>query len=587
MIDPKQFENFPEELRAESRWCGWRNVPKQDKPWEFTKVPYQSLYPQRKCDKTNPDHQSSFYAAVQCVIDLANKMSGIGYCIDIGVLAFDLDNCLVAGEIAEWALKLIAGLPPSYTEVTPSKKGLRIIWLVDPADVPEQSFKVHFAPHTGAEVLVKGSYITVTGDVWAGDKPLPLARISKSQIESLVARVKALKRPEAKIEVVSRHDDLNKLGYKLYKAGCSASEVADVIRARNKSYPQPKDEAEVKRVLDDLARDAKRGKIVPNSEIDPETWREGFYSFNQLPNTPARFLLDGLIPEKAFTAICAPSYNCKTWLALMMALAISTGHGLWGFGGPTQPVPVAYHVPEMNAALIRRYMTILGFEDSEMFLVRPMELGLWALNDPRLLRSAEGRMNFFDTAGYFNPADDSSSYQQSLKFAALLNNLLQNGAVAVAGLFHPPKSASQENQSWTLENSILGSAGYGGMLRSCLRMKNLNPDLNDEKVWVYVQGMKNPGLKPFQLEGPMPLKMKVSPGESPYLKDLDVSAIDPRRELAFKGFNEKKPHKALARELKVSNSDLTKWRKEWVALREPQAEEDPPADDLSFEPELF
>ena len=51
----------------------------------------------------------------------------------------------------------------------------------------------------------------------------------------------------------------------------------------------------------------------------------------------------------------------------------------------------------------------------------------------------------------------------------------------------------------SLETSILGSAGRGGILRSCLRMKNLNPDLNDGNPWVYVQGFKNPGLKPFQL----------------------------------------------------------------------------------------
>ena len=567
------YSNISQGLRAQSQWCVWRSEPKKGSPGEFTKVPYQPLYPQRKCDKTNPDHQSSFDAAAKCVRDLTNKMSGIGYCIHLGVLALDLDRCLDSGEIAEWALKLIAGCPPSYTEITPSKTGLRIIWTVDPADAPPQSFKVHFAPHTGAEVLVKGSYITVTGDVWDGDTPLPLAGISKSQSELLVARVKALKPSESKIEVVSRHDDLNKLGYKLYKANCSSDVVEAAIRAQNKTYSEPKVEDEVKRVLRDLARDAQRGKITPIAEIDPDSWREGFYSFGQLPKTPPRFVLGGLIPEKAFTAICAASYNCKTCLALMMALAISTGRSLWCFDGPCEPVPVAYYVPEMNAALIRNYLQILGCEDSEMFLVRPMESGLWSLDDPRMLRSSEGRMVFLDTAGYFNPADDSSSYQQSLKFANLLYNLLQNGAVAVAGLFHPPKSASQENQPWTLENSILGSAGYGGMLRSCLRMKNLNPDLNDENTWVYVQGMKNPGLKPFQLEGPPPLKMKVPPGESLYLKDLDVSVIDPRRELAFKGFKEKKSHKVLAKDLKVSMSNLTKWKAEWVALSEPNADD--------------
>ena len=172
-------------------------------------------------------------------------------------------------------------------------------------------------------------------------------------------------------------------------------------------------------------------------------------------------------------------------------------------------------------------------------------------------------MVFLDTAGYFNPADDAASYQQSLKFATLVFNLLQNGAEGVEALFHPPKYAKQEDQEWTLENSILGSAGYGGILRSCLRMENRNKDKNDSNVWVYVEGMKNPGLKPFQLEGPMPLKMKVLPGESPYRKDLDDINVDPRKALAFMGFDEGRMQKHLVKELKVSKRDLARWRKEW------------------------
>jgi hypothetical protein len=298
-------------------------------------------------------------------------------------------------------------------------------------------------------------------------------------------------------------------------------------------------------------------------EIDPDSWREGCKPFGQLSSDLPRFLVSGLVPAKAITALCAPSYNCKTWFALAQALAISTGKSLWCFDGPAKPVPCIYHVPEMNEALIRQYMAKLGFEESEMFLVRPMEVGMWSLNDPRMLRSSEGRMVFFDTAGYFNPADDASSYQQSLKFATLVFNLLQNGAEGVAGLFHPPKYAKQEDREWSLENSILGSAGYGGILRSCLRMENLNKDKNDPNVWVYVEGMKNPGLKPFQLEGPLPLKMKVLPGESPYRKDLDDVKVDPRKALAFQGFDEGRMQKDLVKELRVSKRDLARWRKEW------------------------
>jgi hypothetical protein len=317
-----------------------------------------------------------------------------------------------------------------------------------------------------------------------------------------------------------------------------------------------------------------------NKITDGSDWRTGFKSFEQLTTELPRFVIEGLLPEKALTAICAPSYNCKTWLSLALGYATSTGQDCLGFKGPSTPIPCRYHVPEMNEAFVRQYMAKIGFQGSEYFLVRPMEMGLWKLDDARMIKSAEGCVNFLDTAGYFNPADDAASYQQSLVFANLIYNLLQHGALAVVALFHPPKYAKDPGVAWTLENSILGSAGYGGILRSCLRMQNLNPDLNDENVWIYVQGMKNPGLRPFQLKGPPPLAMKVKPGESPYLKDLNLSA-DPRKALAFEGFKAGKLSRELTEKLKCGGNTLAKWRKEWEDLQTISAVTNL-CDDISF-----
>src|ERR1035437_2349828 len=250
-------------------------------------------------------------------------------------------------------------------------------------------------------------------------------------------------------------------------------------------------------------------------------WREGCRSFGQLSSVPPRFLLSGLIPENALTAVPAPSYHCKTWWALMMGHAVSEGLPLFCFDAP-EKVPVLYHVPEMNEALVRERMAMLGIEDSENFLVRPMEQGIWGLKDPRMIESSKGRLVFLDTQGFFNEADDQNSYNQALGFAGNVFNLLNQGARAIVMLTHPPKYATQRLQKeppWTLENSVIGSAAYGGILRSCLRVRNLNLDLNDKHAWIYVQGLKNPGLKPFQLED-IPLRMKAAPGESPYLHDL-------------------------------------------------------------------
>jgi AAA domain len=71
---------------------------------------------------------------------------------------------------------------------------------------------------------------------------------------------------------------------------------------------------------------------------DPDLWRNECKSFGQLMKELPKFLIAGLVPAKALTAVCAPSYNCKTWFALAMAHAISTGKSLFGeFAGPEIP----------------------------------------------------------------------------------------------------------------------------------------------------------------------------------------------------------------------------------------------------------
>jgi AAA domain len=301
-------------------------------------------------------------------------------------------------------------------------------------------------------------------------------------------------------------------------------------------------------------------------------WRNQVCSKDQLPKDPPRYHIAGLVPAHALTYIVAPSYNCKTWFALAAAKAISTGQPLWCFEGPREPVPVIYHVPEMHGALVRQYADKIGIDNSDMFLFRTMEHDVWPLDDMRMLSSSRGRVVVLDTSGYFNPGAEVNDYKQSLEFAKLIYKLLNCGCLGVVGLYHPPKYSAQSKRTvWTLENSVLGSAGYGGILRSCLRMKNLNSDLNDPNVWVYVEGLKNPGLKPFQLDG-LPLRMKVEPGQSLHLNDLvqpkskGSSTDDARYPIAAALFEQGMSQRKVRVELnpRPALATVNSWHKRWV-----------------------
>ena len=168
-----------EPLTAERRWVLWRWEEK--KGGKKTKVPYMAAKPSRKAQSTNPATWSDFTTAVRA----EDRADSIGFCLlGSDFAAFDIDDCRdpETGEIRPWALKLVerAG---SYTEITVSGKGLRIIGFARGA-------KVHRKLAAGDGVTVEPyrkaeRYICMTG------KPLPGAPSTLTNIDSVIDEVVA------------------------------------------------------------------------------------------------------------------------------------------------------------------------------------------------------------------------------------------------------------------------------------------------------------------------------------------------------------------------------------------------------------
>lgn len=306
-----------------------------------------------------------------------------------------------------------------------------------------------------------------------------------------------------------------------------------------------------------------------NSEAVSVDWRKDTSTFIDLPEEKPVMFIEHLVPEKALTVMAAPSYTGKTHIAIEMGLALATGTTfLDHFKGPIAPVPVVYHVPELHASLFKDFMARLGAKErlngcEEMFLIRTLERDVWPLDSPQMIDSSRGRYVFLDTFGYFNDGDDSASYNQAISFAKHINNLIREGCRGVCGLYHPPKYSKNKKETgnmMTLENQILGSAGYGGVLRSCLGMRNLHDDSN-KGLWVYVQGLKNPGLPgPFQIEG-VPLQLIKKPGESLYLSELLKKAGSKRDQIADM-LKSDVPRDEICKTLKVSPNTVSEVNRE-------------------------
>jgi hypothetical protein len=114
-------------LVAAHRWINWRWVERADggKP---DKVPFNPHRPDRHASTQDPRTWGPFPLCRGLVIE--KRADGPGYVLrdDPDHIFFDLDNCRdpATGELASWAVRLVEAAN-SYTELTPSGRGLRII----------------------------------------------------------------------------------------------------------------------------------------------------------------------------------------------------------------------------------------------------------------------------------------------------------------------------------------------------------------------------------------------------------------------------------------------------------------------------
>ena len=144
-MKPKTFSGdlaaLPAALRPlteHKRWIVWKWKQKANGKW--TKPPHRADDPSALASSSDPSTWASYTAALAAVT--AGVGDGIGYVLTRanglanGIGALDLDDCRDpdTGAISPWAQELVDETA-SYVETTVSGTGLRIIGLVDGADL--------------------------------------------------------------------------------------------------------------------------------------------------------------------------------------------------------------------------------------------------------------------------------------------------------------------------------------------------------------------------------------------------------------------------------------------------------------------
>ena len=155
----KVFDKIPQDLKENALFCLYKMEQRKGKA---TKVPYQVNG--KRADPSNPKCFTDF----KTVCEVYNKGGYVG--LGMGVFppykVFDIDGCVVDGKIAIFAQEIIETLN-SYTEYSPSGKGVHIITKVDKFKPDVNKYYINNRKY-GLEMYdgrVTHRYITVTGDV--------------------------------------------------------------------------------------------------------------------------------------------------------------------------------------------------------------------------------------------------------------------------------------------------------------------------------------------------------------------------------------------------------------------------------------
>jgi putative DNA primase/helicase len=143
---------IPAELKQRSQWVLWRYEGTANRNGKRDKVPY--LPNGQRASVSDPRTWSEFGQ----VLALAPRYTGIGIVCANGPAGIDLDNCLDdGGNLSPLAQHIIAR-SQTYTELTPSERGLRCLFT---GKLPGPGFKDE-AQHV--EFYDGGRYFTVMGN---------------------------------------------------------------------------------------------------------------------------------------------------------------------------------------------------------------------------------------------------------------------------------------------------------------------------------------------------------------------------------------------------------------------------------------
>ena len=361
------YNQIPNELKQLPIWCVW-NLEKGGK------IPYNPRTGY-KAQSNNLESFTSFKTASKAVYD--SRYNGVGIGIFYGISAIDIDHCMNDGVLSDMATDIIQRMN-SYTEISPSGNGIRIIFNAPDLQYNKELYYIHNQKR-GLEIYVSGAtskFVTITGNV-IKDVPIANCTVALQEILDLYMRRTSAHNHTDTVVVHPTGDYLqiglekdvklrdywygvrphkseseNDFGFMSKLLYWVNGNIDEAIRAfRSSPYAQQKDEEHKKKLerKDYLIMTAKNAMPDRTAAQDNEQWKLehtvkritqpiektdnkvskglSIISASDLQKEnfpPITYLVDGLLPEGTSLLAAAPKIG-KSWYVLDMGLKIASG----------------------------------------------------------------------------------------------------------------------------------------------------------------------------------------------------------------------------------------------------------------------
>ena len=501
------IDNILYELQQHNFWCVWRLE-------QNGKVPFNPKTGGR-ARSNNPSTFSSFQTAYQAL--QKGSYDGLGVGIFKGIGAIDIDNCIVEGVLSNMAQEIIAKMG-SYTEYSPSGKGIRIIFRIDDDfEYDKELFYINNPKHR-LEIYISGSthkFVTITGNR-INENPVTNATPHLKEVLKMYMQKKANQEqlPETKVkESPVTNSDFLKIGLekdeklksywygdrtKASESECDAglmsklmywlnNNTQEAIGAfRSSPYARQKDEQHKKKLErpDYLPNLAKAMMATRTAAEDSKKWlREqpksqkaiedklrklnaiSAQDLQKINFPPREFLVDNFL-STGVSILGGPPKAGKSFFGMLLSIRIATGEPFLQW--QTKQAGVLYlSFEDTKERLQRRMNKLLNGAPAPPWLhfgtdTITLEDDLLEVLNEHIKEHPQTKLVIIDTLQKIRGQSMSGErwYGHDYREVGVIKEFADRKGIAVLFITHTNKSKDKDNPT----NDLTGTTGLTGVM---------------------------------------------------------------------------------------------------------------------------